>query len=170
MTKVRGRLLVLVVGGAVVLGACSSSNDDSSASASATDATTSTTQASTSTDDLTAFCAVFQSIADQGRAGGRTGAGPGGSGPAAPTTKQGWDLRIATTAKIVDTAPADYKDEAGTYLQLVKDRAQLAADNGYVSIDDLPVDVRQAFIREHGAAQQIANRLIAFAKEQCNLP
>ena len=159
----RQKLAWVVLGGVLLLGACSGGSDDRATS-------TTSNPAKKKTDDTTAMCAVFQGIADRAAAtGGQPSSGPGGGGPAQPTTKEGWDERIKQTAKIVDTVPADYRDEATTYLQLVKDRAQLAADNGYALVADLPGDVRNAFIRDHAAAQQQANKLIAFAKSTCNL-
>jgi hypothetical protein len=158
--KLRGKasrkIAAAVIGGALLLGTAGG-----------------TAAASTGTDkktDTTAFCAVFQGIADRAAAtGGKPNGGPTGSGPSEPTTKAGWDERIKRTAKIVKTAPKAYKDEARTYLQLVKDRAKLAADNGYVTVAELPADVRSAFIADHIDEQQQANKLIAFAKTECKL-
>lgn len=156
----RQKLAAVVLGGGLLLGACSGGSDDRAAGA----------EADGKTDDTTAMCAVFQGIADRAaEAGGQPNSGPGGGGPAQPTTKEGWDERIKRTAKIVDTAPADYRDEAKTYLELVKDRAQLAADNGYALVEDLPADVRSGFIADHVDEQQQASKLIAFANETCNL-
>jgi hypothetical protein len=158
-SKASHKLAAIVIGGALLLGAAGGT-------AQASPDTTSAKK----TDDTTAFCAVFQGIADHAAAtGGKPNGGPTGRGPSEPTTKAGWDDRIKRTAKIVKTAPADYKDEARTYLRLVKDRAKLAADNGYVSVADLPADVRSAFIADHIDEQQQANKLIAFAKTECNL-
>ena len=77
-----------------------------------------------------------------------------------PTTAEGWEMRIVTTGEIVDAAPAEWRDEAATYLEMVKDRAELAADNGYVAVDALPADVREAFIAEHRDEQAEVNELI----------
>ena len=68
---------------------------------------------------------------------------------------------------MVAAAPAEWRDEAETYLQMVKDRAQLAAENGYVGVQDLPADVRNAFISSHQAMQAEVNRLIAYMGQEC---
>jgi hypothetical protein len=159
--------VAVMVTGALALAACSGSSDSASGKDGSDHApTTSTTKAF----DLDALCAVFQAIADRARAeGGTPGAGPGGGGPAQPTTKEGWDRRIAMTAEIVDVAPPDLVDNAKIYLQLVKDRAQLAAENNYVTVENLPADVRAAFIRDHVDEQQQANELIHYATSNCNI-
>jgi hypothetical protein len=171
-TKMKAGVATIVIAGAVVAGvvalAGSSGDGDSAADqdATATKVTTSTTMAF----ELEALCAVFQGIADRARAeGGTPGAGPGGGGPAQPTTKEGWDRRIKMTATIIDVAPPDLVDNAKTYLALVKDRAQLAADNQYATVENLPADVRNAFIADHRDEQARANELIQYATSQCNL-
>lgn len=155
-SKASHKVAAVVIGGALLL--------------SATGGTASASTDTAKKTDTTAFCAVFQGIADHAAAtGGKPNGGPTGRGPSEPTTKAGWDDRIKRTAKIVKTAPPAYKDEAKTYLKLVKDRAKLAADNGYVGVADLPADVRSAFIADHMDEQQQANKLITFAKTECNL-
>jgi len=78
-------------------------------------------------------------------------------------------MRIETTAEIVDAAPAEWRDEAETYLQMVKDRAELAASNGYVDVADLPADVRDAFIADHRDEQAEVNELIAYMGAECGV-
>jgi hypothetical protein len=150
----------VTLGGALLLGACSGGSADQAA----------TTTSSGATDDTTAMCAVFQGIADRAaEQGGQPNGGPTGAGPEQPTTEAGWAERVERTAQLVESVPDDYRDEAETYLQLVKDRAELAADNGYALVEDLPDDVRTAFIADHRDEQEQANALIAFAKEECDL-
>jgi hypothetical protein len=162
------RLVAAVtLGGALLLGACSGGSADRAAT---TTTTTPKITSSGAADDTTAMCAVFQGIAARAaEQGGQPNGGPTGAGPEQPTTEAGWAERVERTAQLVETAPDDYRDEAETYLQLVKDRAQLAADNGYALVEDLPADVRNAFIADHRDEQLQANALIAFAKEECDL-
>jgi hypothetical protein len=171
-TTTRQQLAAVVLGGALLLGACGGGDDSAAASKSASQSgDTASTPATTAAGDTTAMCEIFNGIASSKSArDGAPAGGPTGEGPKQPTTQEGWDERIARTAKLVDTVPASYHDEAVTYLALVKDRAQLAADNGYTTVAELPADVRQAFISDHIDEQQQANALIAFAKSECNLP
>jgi hypothetical protein len=161
----------LVMASALALGACA--GDDESAAGKDDESaavTTSTTPTRVGEFDLAAFCAVFEGIADRARAeGGTPGAGPGGGGPAQPTSEAGWDVRIQMTARIATVAPPELVDNARTYLELVEDRAQLAAENGYVLVADLPPDVRRAFIADHRDEQAQANELIAYATGNCDL-
>jgi hypothetical protein len=108
--------------------------------------------------DSSALCAIFNQLA-------ASGAGPGAQFQA--STPEGWERRIATTGQIVDAAPAEWRHEAETYLQMVKDRAQLAAAYGYVGVNDLPADVRDAFISSHRAMQAEVDELIAFMSSEC---
>ena len=68
---------------------------------------------------------------------------------------------------MVEAAPAEWRDEAEVYLQMVKDRAQLAAAHGYVGVNDLPADVRTAFINSHRAMQSEVDELIAYMAGEC---
>ena len=157
-----GGLGILLVAGALGLGACSGDGgNDAGAASSANnnDAVATTTPAAAS--DSTAICAIFNQLA-------ASGAGPGAQFQA--STPEGWERRIATTGQIVDAAPADWRDEAETYLQMVKDRAQLAAEHGYVGVNDLPADVRNAFISSHRAMQAEVDELIAYMSEECREP
>jgi hypothetical protein len=139
---------------ALLLAACSSGGASDATSTAKSGASTTTVAA----DDSTALCGLFGPLA----AGG---AGPNGQNEA--STAEGWSRRIATVREMVDVAPTEWEDEARTYLQMVKDRAQLAAENGYVGVDDLPADVRTAFISSHASMQTEVNRLIAFMGQEC---
>lgn len=164
--------VVVTVVGALALAGCSGSGESATRDEAKAAVTTSTTTSTSTTGefDLAAFCAVFEGIADRARAqGGTPGAGPGGGGPAQPTSEAGWDLRIEMTARIVKVAPPDLVDNAETYLELVKDRAELAAENGYVLVAELPEAARNAFIADHRDEQAQANELIAYATGNCNL-
>lgn len=112
-------------------------------------------------DDADALCAIFNQLV-------ASGAGPDAQFRA--TTPEGWERRIATTGQIVEAAPSEWRDEAETYLQMVKDRAQLASENGYVGVNDLPSDVRNAFITSHRAMQAEVDSLIAYMSAQCRAP
>jgi hypothetical protein len=151
------RLGALLLPLALLLAACSGGGTEATSTAKS-DASTTTTTAAT---DSTALCGLFEQLA----AGG---AGPNGQNE--PTTAEGWTRRIATVREMVDVAPAEWTDEARTYLQMVKDREQLAADNGYVGVDDLPADVRTAFISSHASMQAEVNRLISFMGQECQAP
>lgn len=133
------------------LGACSSGDGERAR-------TTTTSVAAAESRDL---CAIFGELAANRDARG--------GGMSQPTTAEGWEMRIATTGEIVDAAPAEWRDEAETYLEMVKDRAQLAADNGYVAVDALPADVREAFIAEHRDEQAEVNKLIAYMGSECGV-
>jgi hypothetical protein len=149
----------LVVAGALVFTACSSdTGNDAGARPEADDnvAVTATTAAAGS--DSAALCAIFNQLAANGA---------GRDAQFTATTPEGWQKRIATNEAMVAAAPAEWRDEAETYLQMVKDRAQLAAENGYVGVQDLPADVRNAFISSHQAMQAEVNRLIAYMGQEC---
>jgi len=106
----------------------------------------------------TALCAIFNQLV-------ASGAGPDAQFRA--STPEGWERRIATNGQIVEAAPAEWRDEAEAYLQMVKDRAQLAAEHGYVGVNDLPTDVRNAFISSHRAMQAEVDELIAYMNATC---
>ncbi len=150
-------LVILAVAGAVALTACSGEQGDAGAGSTRREnaETASTTPAAS---DATALCVIFNQLA-------ANGAGPGAQFQA--TTPEGWERRIATTGQLVSAAPPEWRDEAETYLQMVKDRAQLAAQNGYVGVNDLPADVRDAFIASHRTMQLEVDKLIAFMSTQC---
>ena len=155
----RGGLGSLLVAGALVFTACSSdagSNAGERPKADDNVAVTATTAAAGS--DSAALCAIFNQLAANGA---------GRDAQFTATTSEGWQKRIATNEAMVAAAPAEWRDEAETYLQMVKDRAQLAAENGYVGVQDLPADVRNAFISSHQAMQAEVNRLIAYMGQEC---
>jgi hypothetical protein len=151
----RGLVGVLLVAGALTFGACSG-DDGASVTEDRKPAPTTTTAVGSS--DSSALCATFDDLV-------ASGAGPGAQFEA--STAEGWAQRIDTNEKIVDAAPPGWKDEAETYLQMVKDRAELAAEHGYVGVDDLPADVRNAFISSHREMQAQVNRLIAHMGSEC---
>ena len=159
------RLVAVLVAALVTLAACS--GDDGNDAATASNAgdgsampSTTTPAPTTTVADSTAICAVFGELA-------ASGAGAGAQFEA--STPDGWERRIATNQRIVDAAPAEWRDEAEIYLQMVKDRAQLAAENGYVGVDELPADVRDGFIDSHRAMQAEVNELIAFMGAACGV-
>ena len=155
----RGRLRLgawmLALG--VVLAACSGGGSSGAVTSAKTKKSTTTTT-TTSPSDSTELCSIFQRL---------VAGGAGANGQNEASTADGWAARIETTEDMAKAAPAEWKDEAETYVQMVKDRAQLAAENGYVGVDDLPADVRTAFISSHREMQAQVNRLIAFMKQQC---
>jgi hypothetical protein len=148
------RCSALMLAAALGVGACGSSASTATPPSTTTEATT-TTAAPTESADL---CVIFGKLA--ANRGGR-------DAQAEPSTAEGWNTRIEITGQIVDTAPAEWKDEAETYLAMVKDRAEFAADSGYVAVDDLPADVRNAFIADHREMQAEVDTLIAFMGSEC---
>jgi hypothetical protein len=151
----------LLVAGALVFGACSSDGGNHARSSSAADdeaAVTATTIAGNSDSDSAALCAIFNQLAANGA---------GRDAQFSASTPEGWQKKIATTGEMIEAAPAEWRDEAETYHQMMKDRAQLAAENGYVGVNDLPADVRTAFIGSHQAMQTEVNELIAYMGEEC---
>lgn len=136
-----------LVTGALVFAACSSGDE-----------TAVTPTAAAGSHDSTALCAIFDELA-------ANGAGPGAQFTA--STAEGWDRRIETNREMVEAAPAEWRDEAETYLRMVEDRAQLAAENGYVGVNELPADVRDAFISSHREMQAEVNELIAYMGQEC---
>ena len=102
------------------------------------------------------FCQVFLGIQQSTEeSGGRL------------SSEADWKRRIAWTQQLYDTAPMEHKDEALIYLELVKSRAQLLAKYNYQPLPNIPEEVRTAFIADHIDEQQIANKLIAYAKSSC---
>jgi hypothetical protein len=154
------QLGVWLVPVAIGLAACSDGGGSEAETSARSDdqAAVTTTTTAAAGSGSTAICAIFE----QRRA---SGAGPGAQYEA--STPEGWERRIETTGDIVEAAPAQWRDEAETYLEMVKDRAQLAADNGYVGVNDLPADVRTDFITSHRAMQAEVNELIAYMSGEC---
>jgi hypothetical protein len=158
-----GVVAPFVLAGALVLAGCSSDSADRASAGSRTNdtvATTTTTTPTTTTavPDSAALCAIFNQLAANGA---------GRDAQFSATTPEGWERRIEITGEMVDAAPAEWRDDAATYLQMMKDRAQLASENGYVGVNDLPTDVRNAFIDSHRAMQAQVNELIAFMGREC---
>jgi hypothetical protein len=148
-----GVFTALAMTAAVGLAACSSGGSEQGSPGVSSTSPTAATDAS----DL---CTIFGDLA---------ASGAGRDAQASPSTPVGWEQRIETTQAIADAAPEEWKDEAETYVQMVKDRAQLAADNGYVAVDALPAEVREAFIAEHRDEQAEVNELIAFMGSECGV-
>jgi len=84
-------------------------------------------------------------------------------------SKAAWDQRLAVTKQLVDLAPPAQQANAKVYLQLVTDRVQLASLYNYVSVPQLPADVRNQFIAAHQSQQDQSNIFIAYAKTTCNV-
>lgn len=80
---------------------------------------------------------------------------------------EAWQQRIAWTEEIARLAPDEYQEQAQVYLTLVLAREQLVSEYGYVAVQELPADVRTAFISDHSADQQISNELIEFSTSTC---
>ena len=140
-----GGLGTVLLAGALVFAACSGGGgDETGALPDAGDRAAITTTAPAAVSDSTALCAIFNQLV-------ASGAGPDAQFRA--STPEGWERRIATTGQIVESAPAEWRDEAEVYLQMVKDRARLASEHGYVGVNDLPPDVRNDFISSHRAMQ-----------------
>ena len=102
------------------------------------------------------FCSIFANLSqtrDQGMSA---------------KDQAGWDKNIETVQHIAAVAPAEITTQADAYVQMVKDRAELAAANGYAAVADLPADARDAFIASHKDLQLQVNQLIAYAKSNCN--
>ena len=104
------------------------------------------------------LCALFREIQQASAASGGVLA-----------SKEDWNRRIAWTEQILAAAPTELHAEAVVYLQLVRDRANLVAGYGYVAVQQLPADVRTAFIAAHQDEQLIANRLIDFTTSTCGI-
>ena len=85
------------------------------------------------------------------------------------TSKAAWDQRLAVTTTLVNLAPAEQQANARVYLQLVTDRYQLVSQYNYVSVQQLPADVRNQFIATHQSQQDQSNIFIAYAKAACNI-
>jgi hypothetical protein len=134
-----------------LLAGCSSSSDAPAADAASTTSTTAAVV--TTTAD---FCGAF---ADLAAAGG---------GDLAAKDAAGWAEYIDIITRLAAAAPDEIQAQADTYVTMAHDRAELAADNGYVGVDDLPADVRTAFVTAHHDAQLQVNELLAYAKTACS--
>lgn len=181
----RGRTLAATIACAALLGlgACSAASDTTapvpgsstpattapaappSSSPAATAGTTSSTASSAagsateSTGDGSAFCATFEGLGTRRAERGGTNDGN--------RNQADWEQNLVTVKKIAEAAPAAIAPEAHAYVQMVEDRYELARNNGYAAIADLPAAERDAFIAEHRTMQADVNELIAYAKANC---
>jgi hypothetical protein len=115
------------------------------------------------------LCDVFGALAAQREAKGAGEVRPG-STEAVPDGPEGWAQRIATTEQLAAVAPEELRDDAQTYVELVEARAALFEAHGYPSsLDEIPADATQSFIRDHADEQRAANRFIASASEECGV-
>ena len=147
-----GSRIAIAVTAVLLLVGCGSSNR---AAPSAT-ATTSSSVATAASGSASEFCAIFADLSqsrDQGMSA---------------KDQAGWDKNIETVEHIAAAAPAEIKAQADAYVQMVKDRAELASANGYAAVADLPSDARDSFITSHKDLQSQVNELIAYAKTNCD--
>jgi hypothetical protein len=54
-------------------------------------------------------------------------------------------------------------------VQMMRARAELAAENDHVAATDLPDDVRQAFVDEVEDLQVQVDEVIAFGRQECGV-
>ena len=164
----RLRIAALLLSLGLVLGACSSGSTDAVAPTTsppttsvAVDSATTVveTAADADTSDPDAFCATF---ADLGEQRGQDG------GNESPDSATGWDERIAVVTQIAEVAPDEIQVEADAYVVMTEDRAEFAAENGFVSVEELPADAKADFIAAHTDLQQQVNTLIDYAKDTCD--
>jgi hypothetical protein len=137
-----GFVAVLLVAGMMVSGGCASSSP------------TGPTTTTATTEPASSFCQALKqaSGADLNL-----------------TSKAAWDLRLALTAALVALAPPAQQANAQVYLQLVADRVKLASQYNYVSVQQLPEDVRNRFIADHQSQQAQSNIFIDYATTTCNM-
>jgi hypothetical protein len=150
----------VLLAGAVLATSCSS-GEEQTASSTADPSTTVASgdaQAGTAATVPADLCEVWSSISD----------GAVGTDNEQPTSKDGWDSKVAWTEQLVAAAPAGQQANAQAYLGVVERRADLFAEYGYVSVAGLPADVRETFIAENSADQQKANEFIASTKDVCS--
>jgi len=138
-----GFMAVLLVAGMVVTGGCASSSPTSP---------TTTTTTTATVGPASSFCQALKDASGS---------------DLALTSKAAWDQRLALTAALVALAPPAQQANAQVYLQLVADRVQLASQYNYVSVQQLPVDVRDRFIADHQSQQAQANIFIGYATATC---
>lgn len=144
MTYMRsgGFVAVLLVAGMMVSGGCASSSP------------TGPTTTTATTDPASSFCQALKQAS---------------GADLALTSKAAWDLRLALTAALVALAPPAQQANAQVYLQLVADRVKLASQYNYVSVQQLPEDVRNKFIADHQSQQAQSNIFIDYATTTCNM-
>ena len=141
MTSMRssGFVAVLLVAGMMVSGGCASSSP---------------TGPTTTTATASSFCQALKEASGS---------------DLTLTSKAAWDQRLALTAALVALAPPAQQANAQVYLQLVADRVQLASQYNYVSVQQLPEDVRNKFIADHQSQQAQSNIFIDYATTTCNM-
>ena len=160
----RLRIAAVLLSAGLVLGACSSGSTDAATSttAFASDPATTTGDPASDTADTSnvdEFCAVFSDLGEQrGEDGGNE----------SPDSAAGWDERIAVVTRIAEVAPDEIQADADAYVVMTEDRAELAVENGFVSVDELPADAKAEFIASHTDLQQQVNALIDYAKDTCD--
>jgi hypothetical protein len=173
MTTVRTRVLALCLAGASLAGAAACGGSTTADVAPSPEAATlqstappDTTATVGGTDD---FCELFQGLSNQrqqrGEGQGQTGQGPSQDGFTRHQDEAAWDRGIETVGRIASSAPPEISTQADTYLQLVRDRKELAASYGY---GEVPKEATLEFGRAHASMQQQANELIAYAKDNCD--
>ena len=134
---------VLLVAGMVVSGGCASSSPTGPTNPTTTTATT---------GPASGFCQALKEASGS---------------DLTLTSKEAWDQRLALTATLVALAPPAQQANAQVYLRLVADRVQLASQYNYVSVQQLPADVRDRFIADHQSQQAQANIFIGYATATC---
>ncbi len=135
---------VLLVAGIVVSGGCASSSPT---------APTSPTTTAATTGLASSFCQAFRAASES---------------DLTLTSKAAWDQRLAITAALVALAPPEQQANAQVYMKLVEARVQLVSQYNYVSVQQLPVDVRNKFIADHQSQQAQSNIFIDYATTTCN--
>ena len=83
------------------------------------------------------------------------------------TDAKDWADRIEVVERMVSNLPPEWSSHGVGYLELVRDRADLLAEYGYPSVQQLPTEVRERFIDEHIEDQRRAIELIGFLRTSC---
>ncbi|MGC3981178.1 MAG: hypothetical protein QM808_07970 [Steroidobacteraceae bacterium] len=117
-----------------------------------------TSKSATSDVKPSEFCALFQALSARRAAGG-------GENGERNKDEADWNRNIETVTKIANSAPAEIKPQAETYVQMVILRKELAAAHGY---GELSAQTKLEFGRAHAAMQMQVNQLIAYAKANCH--
>ena len=152
MRRLRGTLLLATT---LLLAGCATSDDGGEAADAAAEATTTTTTTATATtNDLTAFCAGFDELADGRVPGDPSRLDLGDGSP--EDTAAAYAAQRATVEEIAAAAPEEVRDNAETYLRMIDVRAAAAADA-------TPPEINA----DRMAQQQEINELLAYARENC---
>jgi PBP1b-binding outer membrane lipoprotein LpoB len=157
LTKSTAAVTAAVVSLLLILGGCTTTQ---SATTSSTTSTKAPTKASTepkgaaTTGEGSAFCAAFEDLASRHDPN------------VMMQTKDegGWDLDIATVTKIAASAPASEVNDAGAYVEMMKDRKALAASYDYGTV---PTEAARSFGLAHAALQAQVNDLLHYAHSAC---